>query len=208
MGQPTLRLLVIAATPFLAGVFFGLVELIDRRDSRPVYDSQYTRLVYAVFVSGYAAVFLAAVGLDLSLRLTYWFPVFGLVGVAMYWADTFAWMRWTGKSIRRGNEPFVWLLPSLVVSVPEEILYRAGLDVLRSSIGTVGFVAVSAVLFGIAHIFRGKKEVVFKAFNGVVYALIYVGTGSIVASIFAHFGYNVMYIWFVSDVPAPRDLLG
>lgn len=208
MAQTTLRLLVIAATPLLAGLFFGLVELVNRRGSQPVYDNQNTQLYYAIFVSGFAAVFLLATNLDLSLEYAFWFPAFGVLGVAMYWIDTLAWMRWTGKSIRRGDQRLVWLLPSLAAPVPEEILYRAGLDVLRGSVGVGGFVAVSAVLFGFAHVFRGKKEIAFKTFNGVVYALVYVGTGSVLAPIIAHFGYNVMYVWYVSDAPTHRDLLG
>lgn len=208
MIRTPIRVLVIASTPLLAAFFFGFVEVVDRDSSRPAYDSNYSRLLYVVFVSAFAAVFAVVTGLELPLDARPWFPAFLVLGGFLYGVDTLTWMKWQGKSIRRGEESVVWLSPSLLAPIPEEILYRAGLGVLQNSVGTAGFVAVSAVLFGLAHVARGKKEIAFKTGNGVVYALVYVWTGSLVAPILAHFGYNVAYVWYVSDTSALKKPFG
>ncbi|MFC7081172.1 CPBP family intramembrane glutamic endopeptidase [Halorussus caseinilyticus] len=206
MRETTLRLLAVASIPLFATVFFGIVGLLARHTSRFTYRNRHSRLVYAVFVSGFAAAFLAASGQTLSLEFDPWYALFALLGGALYGLDTAAWAAWTGQSIRRGDQRLAWLLPALVVPLPEELVYRAGLAPLRETVGPVGFVVASAVLFGVSHVTRGKKEIAFKTGNGVVYALVFLATGSVVAPVLAHFGYNVAYVWYVADLPTIREL--
>lgn len=201
MRETEVQLLAVALVPLFAAMYFGAVIAAGKRlsSSAQGYRDRYAPLLYVVFISGVAFAFFVTVGPDPSLAFEPWFLALGVLGAGMYLVDTKLWETWTGASVRRNVQPVVWLLPALVVPIPEELLYRLGLSFLRDSVGTPGFVAVSAVLFGAAHVVRGKKEVPLKTANGVVYALAFVATGTVVAPILAHLGYNVASVWYVGD---------
>ncbi|WP_138004942.1 CPBP family intramembrane glutamic endopeptidase [Halalkalirubrum salinum] len=59
---------------------------------------------------------------------------------------------------------------------------------------TGGYILLSALCFGIAHAYAGRHEVVFKTWNGCVYAIGYLLTGSIAVPIALHAGYNLASI--------------
>lgn len=198
MREVTLRVVAVASMPLFAVAFFALVgallgrSTLDREGWR-------SRALYVGFVSAFAAAFVAATGLAPSVAVEWWYPGLALLGAAAYRADTRLWTWWTGERVRRGGRSLAWLAPSLLAPFPEEVLYRAGLDAVSDAVGPVGFVAVSAVLFGVAHLPRGRKEVALKTVDGVLYATVFVLAGSVVAPILAHLGYNVAFVWFVSE---------
>jgi len=198
MREVTLRVVAVASMPLFAVAVFAVVGALAGR-STVDRDGWQTRVLYVGFVSAFAAAFVAATGLDLSVAVEWWYPALALLGALAYRVDTRLWAWWSGEQIRGGGRSLAWLAPSLVAPVPEEVLYRAGLDVVSETVGPVGFVAVSAVLFGLAHLPRGRNEVVLKTIDGVLYATVYALTGSVVAPVLAHFGYNVAFAWFVSD---------
>ena len=148
-------------------------------------------------------------------------PVVLLVGVCvggcMYAADRWLWRLAAGRpSIDRAYSVSA-AIARLVVVPSEELLYR-GLPVLvfprvglsdqalhlASTVAvsdqayhlgyTGGYILLSALCFGIAHAYAGRHEVVFKTWNGCVYAIGYLLTGSIAVPIALHAGYNLASI--------------
>lgn len=130
-------------------------------------------------------------------------PLFVLgvpLGIALYGSTTFLWRYHTGRSIRRESRSLLAVLPALVVPLPEEILFRGALGVLTESIGVVGFILVSSVLFGLYHLNQGRNEIAFKTGLGVVLCLVYLYSGSILAPTLTHFGYNLASIPYIARI--------
>jgi len=105
---------------------------------------------------------------------------------------------WGGRSAgatRAGTEPVLVLF----VVVPEEILFRGGLAVLIDAVHPVAFVVASAVLFGLIHFPFGTRDVLVKMVNGAIFAVVFLVTGSLTASVLIHLGYNLASFHVYSD---------
>jgi len=77
---------------------------------------------------------------------------------------------------------------ALSAGVFEELLFRLGLPALLFGIlglGPLSFV-IAAVLFGMLHLYQGPLGILFSALLGLVFAALYVLTGSIAAPIVVH----------------------
>jgi membrane protease YdiL (CAAX protease family) len=77
---------------------------------------------------------------------------------------------------------------ALSAGIFEEVLFRLGLPALLFGIlglGPLSFV-VAAVLFGMLHLYQGPLGILFAALLGLVFAALYVLTGSIAAPIVLH----------------------
>lgn len=149
----------------------------------------------AVFKIGAAALFVV-VG-PVSLGGDFRFVYLGLfaVGAGMYVAENKVWQWYAGTFSRSRTTDFTLLAPLLVLPLAEEIVYRGAIAPLVDEAGAGVFVGVSAVLFGADHLYNGKKEFVFKLFDGLVYATLFVATGSVLATAIAHVGYNGAYVY-------------
>ncbi len=138
-------------------------------------------------------------------------------GGCMYATDRWLWRLAAGRLSLDRVYSISEAIARLAVVPSEELLYR-GLPVLVFPTVTVsdpahplastvavfdpthnlgytgGYVLLSALCFGIAHAYAGRHEVVFKTWNGCVYAVGYLLTGSIAVPIALHAGYNLASI--------------
>lgn len=95
----------------------------------------------------------------------------------------------------------LWLASMVVLTaLPEEALFR---HVIQGSLTAwLGETArarataaiASAVLFGLAHVAGGATYVVLATIAGLGYAVVYAGTGSVLAAIAAHTGLNLLHL--------------
>lgn len=90
------------------------------------------------------------------------------------------------------------LLISLIlplVALGEEILFRAallGATPLLSGLPTIGVLAISSILFGLAHAVQGRAGVVVAAVLGLGLGSAYLVTGNLVVIVVAHYAVNVL----------------
>lgn len=180
--------LTIAAASAMTYLVFDLGG--DR--SRPSGDFFFRAMVWTFAV---LAVLVVAYGpVDLRPDVE---PVHGLTllaGVALYEVDLRVARRLYGRlETRRFRSDWIVLLV-VVTPLTEEVVYRLAVDVAFGSLGPVGYVALSAGLFAVHHWTFGRVEFVRKFENGVVYAALFVLTGSVVPPIVAHMGYNTGYL--------------
>lgn len=158
---------------------------------------QYFAIIYTPFVFGVAGAYIVTVGLPtINVRPRFLLAV--PLGAAAYYVTTLVWRYYTGNPIRRGGRNLSTNLVGLGATFPEELLFRAGLRSLTSSIGTVGYLVYSSVLFGVYHFNGDYHEVVFKTLLGVLLGVTYLVSGSIVVPMLVHFGYNLAWLLFVS----------
>lgn len=91
------------------------------------------------------------------------------------------------------SKVFFIALAVIVAPITEEILFRGILyPVLREAIGMKGAIAISAILFGMAHLHF--PMVLPLAFLGVVLALAYEYSGSLFLSIGIHACFNLFTV--------------
>jgi hypothetical protein len=162
------------------------------------YRREHDRAVYAALSLAFALVLATAGPVDVPLAFDPLWLVGLPAGAALYAVDTRIWEAWTGATVEGGTEDVVWAAPMLAAVVPEEVVFRVALAPLVGLVGPAGYVSASAVAFGLAHVARGRREVLFKTGNGVAYALAYLATGSVVAPVLVHVGYNLVAVWVVS----------
>lgn len=192
-------LAVAVGFPLVNAVFLTVVITLVKTIEYSADSFRYTEFqkVYAnaLFKVGVAALFVVVgpVSLGGDFRLVY----LGLfvVGAGMYVAENKVWQWYAGTFARSRKTDFLLLAPLVVLPFAEEIIYRGGIAPLVGEAGTGVFVGVSAALFGVDHLYNGKKEFAFKLFDGVVYALLFVATGSVLATAIAHVGYNAAYVY-------------
>lgn len=208
MTSPLLGVGLLAAMPIFLGLYYRLVMRVSDALPSVRFERKHGAIVYLGFVYAAAGVFVLVVpvapAIDFSL------PSVGAVGVGVvaYWAHVKLRLyrsderEWT----RQRRDPR-WLLPVLLTPVPEEVLYRAGLESIVPVVGPVGFVVVSSLLFGLHHVYDGRREVRNKASLGVLFCVLYLSTGTIVAPIAAHVGYNGAFVRYsataVTDTGVP-----
>ncbi len=91
-----------------------------------------------------------------------------------------------------------WLLKNLFFTViAEEALFRGIIQrQLVNYLPGLTSVAISAVLFGLAHIAGGWQYVLLASAAGFIYGYVYLKTGRIEAAIFAHLVLNVIHFNF------------
>jgi len=99
----------------------------------------------------------------------------------------------------------LWLASMLfLTALPEEALFRhviqGGLTAWLGETARARATATiaSAVLFGLAHVGGGATYVVLATIAGLGYAVVYAGTGSVLAAIAAHTGLNLLHLLLFS----------
>lgn len=192
---PTWALVFLGFPLLLVGYFSVVVGSATTvgYEYRPKHDD----VLYLPFIALASTAFYISDVTSVPIAVDFWLVVFLPLGVAMYALDIYVWSWWVDVPIKRGNEETVWKLPIVLGSVGEEYLYRGVLAVLITGLGTIWYVVLSGVLFGINHFSSGRSEMVFKSVNGIVYAICFLATGSLLAPVLAHVGYNVAYVSFV-----------
>ncbi|WP_276299183.1 CPBP family intramembrane glutamic endopeptidase [Halorussus lipolyticus] len=160
---------------------------------------RYNFWLYAAFSLAYGGAFYATAPVTFAFEFRPAYLALLLVGFAMYYADTYAVSYLAGESLRQSVSHPISMLPVVLVVVPEEILFRAGLSPLIDAVGPAAFVAASAVLFGLIHFTFGARDVLVKTFDGAVFAVVFVATGSLTASVLTHLGYNLASFHVFAD---------
>lgn len=189
-----LWLLLLVAFPVLVPAYFVGLSVAAERFTRYRYDERHDGWLYLAFVGGLAIVVLRAFPSTLSFQFEPATTLSLAAGVGLYRADTAVQERLSGRPVRRGRERLTWTLPNVAIAPAEELLFRGIPTLLVPEYGAAGYVAFSAALFGVSHYQEGRREVAFKTVNGVVYCVLYLVTGSLVAPMLAHVGYNAAYV--------------
>ncbi len=95
---------------------------------------------------------------------------------------------------RNTRQLWVFLLVAITAGIWEELLYRGFLIwFLTPYIGLIGAVALSSIMFGIAHVYQSAFAIVRTALIGLVLAIAYVASGS---------------LWWVMAMHALIDVFG
>ncbi|MFQ5510674.1 MAG: CPBP family intramembrane glutamic endopeptidase [Candidatus Krumholzibacteriia bacterium] len=85
------------------------------------------------------------------------------------------------------REARLWTALSITAGVCEEIIYRGFMiTVVAATVGTWPAVGLTAVAFGIAHVYQGTQGMIKTAGVGVVMGVLFVLTGSLWASMLLH----------------------
>lgn len=186
---------VILLFPFIKALYFVVLEsMLARRDRTRPFVGTHQLLKYTVFVSVLVSLYAATTSFDVTVRVTPAYALFFVLGGGLYTLTNALWR--VVADVRPSENRLLVVLPALVGGTMEEVLFRHGL---AAAIGTDGvsayvFVVLSAVAFGFNHANFGKHEAAFKTLDGAVYAVLFVATGSVLAPIVAHLGYNVAFI--------------
>lgn len=199
MSETTV-LVAILALPLALPAYILCLRLIfyNHSDEGRAVVRQYFDWLYAPFVFGLAGAYVTTVGFpQVEARLFY---LLGIpIGAGTYHVTTAAWRYYTDEPLRRGDRRVYLLLPGLAVPLPEEVLFREGLVPVIDVAGPASYLAVSSIVFGLYHALLGLHEVVVKTLFGVLLGLAYLVTGSILAPVLIHFGYNLAWILYVTD---------
>lgn len=186
--------LVVVLLPAIEALYFAGIHA-GSRTLEYDYDSRYRYLFHSAFVCTVGGLVLGFTSVEAPLgEPNVAYVALLAVGAGLYYTDTFVWMRATGNNLRRGDRQALWVLPTLATPIGEEILFRGVFLPVVDSFGVVGYVVVSSAVFGMSHVTGGRREVAFKTLNGVVYAGLFLATGSILAPIITHVGYNGAYL--------------
>lgn len=146
--------------------------------------------VFALFTAVFVA--LAPVRIPLIFEPIYLLAV--PLGMSMYELDRLVGRYLYGPLEKRAFTRSWIFLFGVVTPLTEEIVYRLGVAVVFGDLGVPWYVLLSAGLFGLHHLQLGRLEVLRKSGNGAVYAATFVVTGSVVAPMLAHVGYNAFYL--------------
>lgn len=159
-------------------------------------DSTRTTVVATVAFTCGVAVFLLTTLADtpaVSMSLIELLVV--LVGARMYLIDNRIADRYHAGPTADGG-PMTKYDPAVLVvgAAAEEVIYRWGLSVLLLGISPTVFVIVSSVTFGAHHYDPDHPlEGALKTVNGLVYAGVFLWSGSLLVAILCHVSYNVAY---------------
>ncbi|WP_128477115.1 CPBP family intramembrane glutamic endopeptidase [Halorussus pelagicus] len=197
---------VAVLVPVLKAFYFPLANRLFGTFSDALGDPRsYVMYKYVLFVAALAVAFLLAVEPEISVPDSSVLAGTFVAGLALYGLDNAVWRAIADPDPSGTRFALVW--PTLVGGAAEELLYRGALAVAIGTEGLAGiaFVAVSALAFGANHLSFGKHEVAFKTFDGVVYAVCLLATGSVLAPVVAHVGYNVAFVCWTSEI---RDRVG
>lgn len=100
--------------------------------------------------------------------------------------EQMAYIQWF---LPTNNKEYQWFIFGVSVSagICEEVLFRGYLmQVLDSYVPTYGAVFIASILFGLPHIYQGPVHVIRTAVIGVIMALAYLATGSLLVPILLH----------------------
>jgi len=201
LDSATLWAVVAVLVPILKELYFPVANrVLGAVDDSLADPRRYVLYKYALFVSGLAVAYLLAVRPEVSVPGAGVLGVAFDVGLALYFLDNGVWRAIADPDSGGTRLALVW--PTLIGGAAEELLYRG---TLAAAIGTegwaaVGFVALSAVAFGANHLSFGRHEVAFKTFDGAVYAVCLLATGSVLVPVVAHVGYNVAFVCWTSEI--------
>jgi membrane protease YdiL (CAAX protease family) len=96
-------------------------------------------------------------------------------------------------------------LVSVTAGVCEEVLFRGYLMwYLSAFLGIAPAILLSSVLFGLAHLYQGKKGILQTGIVGLVFAILYVVTGALWAPMLIHalVDMNSGVLWYqIKDTP-------
>lgn len=135
-----------------------------------------------------------------SFKFSLIYSLFLPAGYFMYRIEMRIWSRLRGIQIDQNGADGPLDAGLLVLSaVAEELLFRGALSSLLNITGMMAFVIVSSVSFGLSHVFGGWREVLLKIIDGIVYAVVFLVTGSIWASVFLHVGFNLSYAYILEE---------
>ena len=88
------------------------------------------------------------------------------------------------------TERAVWIVISLTAGICEELLFRGFLIrfLHESSLALpiAGALAVSSVLFGLGHVYQGRKSVITTTVGGLCFGLLFLLSGSLLPAIVLH----------------------
>jgi membrane protease YdiL (CAAX protease family) len=90
---------------------------------------------------------------------------------------------------RTSSERWLWILVSLTAGICEEILYRGFIFSYLATffqLPVLWAILVSAIVFGLSHVYQGTKGIFGTAVVGIVFGVIYLTTGSLFVSIALH----------------------
>lgn len=213
MNSPTLYLsaLVLLAAAFpaqLARIGVMLADQPDRRRRpRPVVVQLWLPATLLV-VAGLTWYLAPASGLTTLPGHWGWYLVAVLVGLAapvleVGVAAAPALLR--GRRVRRVRLTDRWpvggglvLAGALIAAVAEEVIFRGvGLHLLVGPLGwpTVAAVAVTAVVYGLNHLYFGLPTVAQKTVTGVLYGVLYLACGaSVWVPVLAHLVQNLLVL--------------
>ncbi|WP_394761458.1 CPBP family intramembrane glutamic endopeptidase [Phenylobacterium sp.] len=127
------------------------------------------------------------------------------------------WQRAYAAAMRRGFSDIPGLLPnttieraawiplSLTAGVCEEVLFR-GFLIRFLHEGEVGMplgaaLAVSSLIFGVAHNYQGRKGVLTSMLGGLALGLVFLLTGSLIASIVLHVLLDLQTPYLLRPIP-------
>ena len=215
MNSPTLYLsaLVLLAAAFpsqLARIGMMLAGQPDTRRRPRAVVVQLWLPVTLTLVAGLAWELSPVSGLATLPGHWWWYPLAVAVGLAAPWwevgaAAAPALLR--GRRVRRVRLTDRWpiggglvLVGALVAAVAEEVIFRGvGLHLLAGPLGwpVAVAVAVTAVVYGLNHLYFGLPAVAQKTLTGVAYGVLYVACGySVWIPVLAHLTQNlVVLIW-------------
>lgn len=193
-------LVLVTLLPVLLPVYLSTLFAVNETFSW--FDSElfwsYDDWLYAPFIFSLGIAYVETEGADFaSFDPMY---LLGLpLGIGMYWATHRFWCYYTDSVPKRGTQTVRQLAPGLLVPIPEELLFRQALTPLIGLAGTHVFVLTSSVVFGLYHYSLGRQEIVFKTCLGIVLCLAFLRTGSVLAPILIHAGYNAAWTVYVTD---------
>lgn len=191
----------VVLVPALKALYFPAVNRLLGAVSGSLGDPRrYEMHKYATFASALAVAYLLSVRPEIEVPAGATLAAAFVAGLALYFLDNAVWKAVADPDSGGTRLALVW--PTLIGGAAEEILYRGAL---AGAIGTegwaaVGFVAISAIAFGANHLTFGAHEVAFKTFDGAVYAVCLLATGSVLVPIVAHVGYNVSFVCWTSEI--------
>jgi len=159
------------------------------------YETTYRQKLYAdgALKIGVAAAFVALGPVAATATADPWHLLLPPLGAAIYLAQNETWKRYAGVDPDPVDRDLTVVLPLLAVPVAEEVIFRGGLGLLIEPYGAGTFLVGSAALFGLSHALSGRKEVAFKTFDGLVYGLLFLATGSVLATALTHVAHNLTY---------------
>jgi len=100
--------------------------------------------------------------------------------------EQLAHVRWLMPTTAKESRYFV-LGISITAGVCEELLFRGYLmQLLANYMPTYGTVIISSIAFGLPHLYQGPINIIRTAVMGVIMALIYLATDSIIVPIILH----------------------
>jgi membrane protease YdiL (CAAX protease family) len=152
---------------------------------------------------------LGAIGLRLPSLEHGWLSIAALAALGLYSAflayQCFAIRAYAGKGgkidkriapetlriLPRGrDERRLYATLSISAGIGEEILYRGyciyALELLLPNLGPLFAILISAVCFGVPHVYTGPANAAKTALIGIAYAALYLGIGSIAPLMVAH----------------------